>query len=117
MFPVAARETAPAGSFARDVRLVGTVSVAHFASHLFQLALPSLFPILREALGVPYAALGAVMTVFYITSGSAVMPLGFGWLLDRGEPRLFFAAVAAVMLVTIATVIQVRRRAVIAARA
>ena len=83
---VAADAPALARSFAQDARLVGTVSVAHFARHLFPLALPSPFPLLREALGATC-------------------------------DRLLFAAAAAVMLVTIATVIQVRRRAVLAGRA
>lgn len=69
--------TAPARSLGADARLVGTVSAAHFVSHLFQLALPALFPLLREALDVPYVALGFVMTVFYATSGLAQAAAGF----------------------------------------
>jgi hypothetical protein len=38
-------------------------------------------------------------------------PLFFGWLLDRGEPRLVFVVSAVLMVLTIATVLQVRRRA------
>jgi MFS family permease len=41
--------------------------------------------------------------------GSSVTPLVFGWLLDRGEPRLIFIAAAALLTATIATVLQVRR--------
>jgi len=44
--------------------------------------------------------------------GSSLTPLLFGWLLDRGEPRMIFVASAGFMLVTIATVVQVRRQAV-----
>ena len=44
--------------------------------------------------------------------GSAVLPLGLGWLLDRGEPRAVFVAVSAVLLLTIVTVVQVRRHRV-----
>jgi MFS transporter, FSR family, fosmidomycin resistance protein len=76
---------APARSFGQDARLVGTVSLAHFASHLFQLALPSLFPLLREALDVSYVALAFVMTVFYITSGVAQAAAGFA--VDRFGAR------------------------------
>jgi MFS transporter, FSR family, fosmidomycin resistance protein len=77
--------TAPARSFGEDARLVGTVSVAHFASHVFQLTLPSLFPLLREALDVPYVALAFVMTVFYVTSGVAQAAAGFA--VDRFGAR------------------------------
>ena len=41
--------------------------------------------------------------------GSSLTPLLFGWLLDRGEPRMVIVASAAFMLLTIATVVQVRR--------
>jgi hypothetical protein len=78
---------APARSFGQDARLVGTVSLAHFASHLFQLALPSLFPLLREALDVSYVALAFVMTVFYITSGVAQAAAGFAVDGQQGHVR------------------------------
>jgi MFS family permease len=42
--------------------------------------------------------------------GSLIAPPVYGWLLDREEPRAMFAVVAIVMLVMIATVVQVRRR-------
>ena len=43
--------------------------------------------------------------------GSAMTPLFFGWLRDRSEPRLVFVVSAVLMVLTIATVLQVRRRA------
>jgi len=42
---------------------------------------------------------------------SAMTPLFFGWLLDRGEPRLVLVVSAVLMVLTIATVLQIRRRA------
>lgn len=53
----------------RDQRVIGLVGSAHFLSHFFQLALPPLFPLLRDAFAVDYATLGFLMTLFYATSG------------------------------------------------
>ena len=65
----------------------------------------------------PAGATGRVYGFVYsgVDLGSAALPLALGWLLDRGEPRAVFAAVAAVMVATIVTVVQVRRHAVPAA--
>ena len=70
---------------ARDVRLIGVVASAHFLSHFFQLSLPPLFPVLKEALGVPYLALGALLTVFYTASGVGQAVAGF--VVDRVGAR------------------------------
>ena len=51
------------------------------------LALPPLFPLLREDLGASYAALGFLVTMFNIATGAAQIPAGF--LVDRfGARRL-----------------------------
>ena len=62
----------------------------------------------------PAGASGKVYGLVYsgFDLGSAVLPLGLGWLLDRGEPRAVFVAVSAVLLLTIVTVVQVRRHRV-----
>ena len=39
----------PRGTLRRDVRIIGLVGGAHFVSHFFQLTLPPLFPLLRDA--------------------------------------------------------------------
>lgn len=77
-------ETAAAG-LGRDARVVGLISTAHFFSHFFQLVLPPLFPVLKEALQVSYADLGLLMTLFYLSSGLAQTPAGF--LVDRFGAR------------------------------
>ncbi len=66
----------------------------------------------------PAGASGKVYGLVYsgFDLGQAVVPPVLGWLLDRGEPRLLFAVIGALMLLTTATVVQVRRQAV-AARA
>jgi MFS family permease len=65
----------------QDAPIVGLVSSAHFVSHFYQLALPALFPLLRDALDAPYLGLGLVMTIFYASSGLA--QAGAGFLVDR----------------------------------
>jgi MFS family permease len=61
----------------------------------------------------PPGASGKVYGFVYsgLDLGSALTPLLFGWLLDIGEPRMVFVLSAAFMLLTIATVVQVRRQA------
>jgi len=73
---------------------------------------PSRDMLVRAA--TPPGASGKVYGFVYsgLDLGSCLTPLLFGWLLDRGEPRMVFVASAAFMLLTIATAVQVRRRAV-----
>jgi MFS transporter, FSR family, fosmidomycin resistance protein len=70
-----------AGTLKRDMRIIGLVSSAHFFSHFFQLALPPLFPLLKDAFGVPYVALGFMMSLMYAASGIGQTISGF--LVDR----------------------------------
>jgi MFS transporter, FSR family, fosmidomycin resistance protein len=72
---------------------------------------PSRDMLVRAA--TPPGASGKVYGFVYsgLDLGSSLTPLLFGWLLDRGEPRMVFVASAGFMLLTIATVIQVRRHA------
>lgn len=91
---------AGARTLGQDARLVALVSSAHFVSHFFQLTLPPLFPLLKDALDVPYVALGLVMTVFY--AASAVSQAAAGFVVDRlgarpvlvGGLTLFSASIA-----------------------
>lgn len=73
--------TADSPPLAQDVKVIGLVSSGHVVSHFFQLALPPLFPILKDDLGVSYTALGLLSTVFFIVSGVAQPAMGF--LVDR----------------------------------
>ena len=85
--------TAVATSARDDARVTGLVGTAHFCSHFFQLALPPLFPIIKTEFGVSYAALGAVMTVFYTTSG--ICQAFAGILVDRfGARRMLIQGLA-----------------------
>ena len=65
----------------RDVKIIGMVGVAHLFSHLYQLALPPLFPLIRAELEVSYTSLGLLMGTFYLVSGVMQTPAGF--LVDR----------------------------------
>jgi len=76
-----------------DARVIATVSTAHGLSHFFQLVLPPLFPLMKAEFAVSYAELGAVMGVFYATSGVAQFIAGF--VVDRvGARRVLVAGLA-----------------------
>ena len=69
---------------AQDIRVVGLVSSAHFMSHFYQIVLPPLFPLLKDAFGVGYAELSIVMSLMYATSGLMQTPAGV--IVDRLGP-------------------------------
>lgn len=74
----------------RNAQVLALVGSGHAVSHLYMLALPPLFPILRAELEVSYAALGLLVTAFNVTTGAAQIPAGF--LVDRfGARRLLLA--------------------------
>jgi MFS family permease len=75
---------------------------------------PSRDMLVRAA--TPAGSSGKVFGFVYsgLDVGSLIAPPVYGWFLDRGEPRAMFVVIAAVMLVMIATVVQVRRRVVTA---
>jgi MFS family permease len=78
--------TAAAATLRADAKVISLVGLAHGLSHFFQLVLPPLFPLLKDEFGVSYAALGAVMAVFYTASGIAQTAAGF--LVDRYGARM-----------------------------
>ncbi|MBL8672918.1 MAG: MFS transporter [Alphaproteobacteria bacterium] len=78
---------APA-SLARDVSVISLVGVAHATSHVFQMCLPPMFPLLRDEFGISFGALGMVVAAFYVASGIGQAFVGI--LVDRwgGRPVL-----------------------------
>src|SRR5690606_32362100 len=62
---------------AREVRVIGLVTSAHFLSHFYQLALPPLFPLMKEEFGIGFLELGVVLTVFSTATGLTQTPVGF----------------------------------------
>src|SRR5579883_638664 len=76
-----------AGERPRDAAVMALVGIAHYTSHVMQLALPPLFPILHEVFRVSYTELGLVITLFYAVSGFGQALAGV--LVDRyGAHRL-----------------------------
>jgi FSR family fosmidomycin resistance protein-like MFS transporter len=74
----------------RDGAVIALVGAAHYSSHMMQLALAPLFPILHEVFGVGFTELGLVATVFYAASGLGQAAAGV--LVDRyGAYRLLLA--------------------------
>lgn len=69
----------------RDVAVIGLVGLAHSISHFSQLLLAPLFPWLKDAFGVGYAELGALMSVFFVVSCATQAAAGF--VVDRFGPR------------------------------
>lgn len=78
-------DSATAGSFRADARVIGVVGSAHALSHFFQLVLPPLFPLLRAEFGVSYATLGALLSALYVASG--LCQFGAGFAVDRFGAR------------------------------
>jgi MFS family permease len=77
----------------RNVQVLALVGSGHAVSHFYMLALPPLFPLLREQLDVSYAALGLLVTVLNVATGAAQIPAGF--LVDRfGARRLLLLGLA-----------------------
>ncbi len=81
---------APAASLGRSVRVISLIGVAHMMSHIFQLSLPPLFPLLVADFDVSYTALGLVLSVFSIATALGQVPCGF--VVDRiGGRRVLIA--------------------------
>ncbi len=76
---------ATTGALKLDVKVIGLVAVAHFFSHLFQLALPMLFPLIHQQEDMSFASLGFLSTVMFVVSGGFQAPAGF--LVDRVGAR------------------------------
>lgn len=64
-------------SFSPDEkRILFSVSSAHFVSHLHILALPPLFPLLRDQMGVGFLELGFALTVLNLVTFFTQAPMG-----------------------------------------
>ena len=81
--------SAVVGDFRRDARIIGLVGVGHGVSHFYQLILAPLFPLMKDDLGVSYAALGLIVAVYYTTSGVFQFMAGFA--VDRFGARRVLA--------------------------
>lgn len=82
--------SAQAGTLRADARTISLVSVAHALSHFLQLNVAPLFPIIKDDLGVSYAALGLTTGIFYAVSGVCQTLAGFA--VDRFGARRVLTA-------------------------
>lgn len=81
-----------AGWPSAEISTIGAVGVAHFCSHLLQLALAPLFLLMRDDLGVSFLALGTLLSAFYLCSG--IGQVAAGVLVDRfGADRLLLGGI------------------------
>jgi len=54
----------------RNMQVLALVGSGHAVSHFYLLALPPLFPLLRDELDLSYAALGLLVTLFNVATAS-----------------------------------------------
>jgi len=85
----------------RQIQAIGLMGFSHFFSHFYMFVLPPLFPLLHDELGISYVALGAIVTVYFVATGSLQTPCGIA--VDRiGARKILIAGLfinaAAVML-------------------
>lgn len=81
--------SAAAADGARDIKVISLIGVSHYLSHVYQLALPALFPLIHRFEGISYVDLGVLTSVFFLTSGLGQTPAGF--MVDKAgaRPTLF----------------------------
>jgi len=75
--PVPSRKLASAAR----ITVFALVGLGHVMSHIYILALPPLFALIKSDLDIDYAALGLLVTVFHVATGLMQVPAGF--LVDR----------------------------------
>jgi len=97
-----AAASTPLARSAGDSTTVGLITLAHFFSHLYILALPPLFPVLAGELGVGAAALGLALAALNLTTILCQPPLGF--LVDRIGAAPILIAGHFLMAAAIATI-------------
>lgn len=88
---------ASAAPWRHDVSVIGLVAACHASSHFSHLLLPLMFPFWVSELGLSYAQLGSVVSLFFAVSFVAQTYSGF--VVDRrGARRVLYAAQAMMVL-------------------
>jgi FSR family fosmidomycin resistance protein-like MFS transporter len=64
-----------------DALVIALIGAAHFVSHFTTLAIPPLFPMIRQELGLSYAALGGAIALLSAVTAVGQTPIGV--LVDR----------------------------------
>jgi len=85
------------GNTRQDMKILGLISTGHFMSHFYFMALPPLFPFLRDSFGVSYTELGVLMSAIYGTSTITQIPIGF--MVDRFGARVILTLGLVIMAV------------------
>lgn len=80
----------PDATRGQEIRLLSLLGSGYFLCGFYGLALPPVFPLLKEELGVGYTALGALMTALSLSNAVAQIPLGY--LVDRVGARWVLVA-------------------------
>ena len=81
----------------QDILLITLLGTAHGLSHYFHLIIPPLFPWIMPEFGTSFAEMGAVMTVFFITSSLGQAASGI--VVDKLGPRVcLYGGVALLMI-------------------
>lgn len=77
----------------RYAAVMGLIGSGHGLSHFYLLALPPLFPLLKQEFDVSYAELGLLITLLNVSTGTFQFPAGI--LIDRfGARRLLGGGIA-----------------------
>jgi FSR family fosmidomycin resistance protein-like MFS transporter len=83
----------PTGTLRDDATIISLVGFAHGTSHFFHLTLPPLFPFFMKEWGLGYAAVGVLMSIFFVTSSIGQAIAGI-WVDRYGAHRVLFAGIA-----------------------
>ena len=81
----------------REIVTLALVSIAHFWSHFYVLAIPSALPLIRDEFGVSNLAMGAVIAAYSLTSAAWQFPAGI--VSDKyGAPKFMIAGIFLISL-------------------
>jgi len=86
----------------QDVKVMSLIGVGHFLSHFYLMALPPLFPVLKDAFSVSYLQLGLALGILNLTTALTQAPVGF--VVDRIGPRAILIAGLSLFAIAIALV-------------